>query len=138
MLKEILLVISIIDGDTVKVLDHNNHQLRIRLASIDAPERGQPYGKKATELLSSMIGNKRVQLTCPKKDYYKRWICTIHYQGIDINKSMVEKGGAWVYRKYYSGKEYIASEDKAKANKIGLWSTSEYQAIPPWKWRKTH
>ena len=27
-------------------------------------------------------------------------------------------------------------EANAKSNLIGLWSTSEYQAIAPWEWRK--
>ena len=35
-------VIGITDGDTIKVLDQNNTQHKIRFAGIDAPERKQP------------------------------------------------------------------------------------------------
>ena len=38
MLLEMLLVVAITDGDTIKVLDSNNQQIKVRLASIDAPE----------------------------------------------------------------------------------------------------
>ncbi len=114
MLLELLLVISVIDGDTVKVLDKNNKQITVRLASIDAPERKQPFGTKSKRMLANLIGNKRVDLDCPKKDRYQRQICTITLNGVDINLKMVAKGGAWVYRQYYSGVNYIAVENFAK------------------------
>ena len=36
MLLEMILVIAITDGDTIKVLDPDNKQIKVRLASIDA------------------------------------------------------------------------------------------------------
>lgn len=131
MLLELALVVAITDGDTVKVLVHNNQQYKIRLASIDAPERKQPYGLKAKQLLAELIGMQRVDLDCPSKDRYKRLICTITYNGLDINREMVRQGGAWVYRKYYKGTDYYAAENEAKAAHAGLWKTAEYQAIAP-------
>ena len=136
MLLELALVVAITDGDTVKVLDHKQQQHKVRLADIDAPERRQPYGQKSKQLLASLIGKKRIDLDCPKKDRYRRWICTITYEGKDINREMVRQGGAWVYRKYYKGIDYYHAEDEAKAKQAGLWKTSEYQAIPPWEWRR--
>ncbi len=41
-------VVRVVDGDTLVVLDSGNTQHRVRLAGIDTPERGQPYGKKYT------------------------------------------------------------------------------------------
>lgn len=40
-------VVGITDGDTVKVLTPSpeNREIKVRLAGIDAPERGQPFGK---------------------------------------------------------------------------------------------
>ena len=66
MILEMLLVISITDGDTIKVLSHDNEQLKIRLASIDAPERKQPYGTKSKQMLANFVGNQKVNLDCPK------------------------------------------------------------------------
>ena len=136
MLLEMLLVVAITDGDTIKVLDSQNQQLKVRLASIDAPERKQPFGTKSKQMLAELIGNKRVNLDCSKKGRYQRQICTITLNGVDINREIVARGGAWVYRQYYKGTDYLEIESNAKSNHIGLWKTSEYQAIPPWEWRK--
>ncbi len=38
-------VTSVLDGDTIEVL-HNGRAERIRLSSIDCPEKGQAYGKQ--------------------------------------------------------------------------------------------
>ena len=37
-------VVSVTDGDTIRVLDADNVQNKVRLTGIDAPERSQPYG----------------------------------------------------------------------------------------------
>lgn len=42
-------VISVLDGDTIEVL-HNTYPERIRLSSIDCPEKGQAFGTRASRL----------------------------------------------------------------------------------------
>jgi len=39
------LVVGITDGDTVKVLDGEHREHKIRLAGIDTPEGKQPFGQ---------------------------------------------------------------------------------------------
>lgn len=139
MLLEMLLVISVIDGDTIKVIDkqHQSLSIKVRLASIDAPERGQPFGNRSKQMLAGMIAGKSVNLDCPSQDRYQRYICTVSDSaGLNVNREMVKQGGAWVYRQYYSGTEYIQLENQARSQRRGLWHTSEYQAVPPWEWRR--
>jgi endonuclease YncB( thermonuclease family) len=48
-------VVAIADGDTITVLDASKTQHRIRLAGIDAPERGRPGGQWSKESLSALV-----------------------------------------------------------------------------------
>jgi endonuclease YncB( thermonuclease family) len=48
-------IISITDGDTVKVLTAANEQIRVRLAFIDAPEKGQAFGQRAKQAMSELV-----------------------------------------------------------------------------------
>jgi micrococcal nuclease len=128
-------VISVIDGDTVKVLvDHK--QTKIRLAFIDTPELKQPYGKRAKKALSDKIFGKMVLVDHHYDDRYQRSVATLFYESENINLAMVEEGHAWVYRYYTKDPEYINAEEFAKRAKLGLWKLSKGQRMPPWQWRK--
>lgn len=129
-------VVYVTDGDTVTLLDDARQQHKIRLHGIDAPERKQPYGAKSTDLLAGMVKGKVIRADCTERDKYKRNVCVLYVGDIDVNAEMVRQGGAWVYRQYYEGGEYLKLEAEAKNEQRGLWNTSEYQSIPPWEWRK--
>ena len=55
-------VVRVIDGDTLEVLTIDHSPLRIRLAEIDAPEHGQPYGSRAKQALSGMTFGQTVSV----------------------------------------------------------------------------
>ena len=66
-------VISIIDGDTLTVLDtHNKEKHKIRLEGVDAPEPRQPFAKKAKKYLSALVKNKTVCINWHKQDKFGR------------------------------------------------------------------
>ena len=48
-------VVGISDGDTITVLTPGKEQVRVRLAEIDTPESGQPYGTRARQVLSELV-----------------------------------------------------------------------------------
>ena len=56
------LVVNVADGDTITVLDSTKQQHRIRLLHIDAPERGQAYGRVAQKALAENINQRQVQV----------------------------------------------------------------------------
>jgi len=76
-------VIKVKDGDTVVVILGNNHQETLRLAEVDCPENGQPFGKNAKQFTSSQIFGKRVMFYRTGKDRYNRTVAKIFY---DDNK----------------------------------------------------
>jgi micrococcal nuclease len=46
-------VVSVTDGDTIKVFNAEQGQVKIRMYGIDTPEEAQPYGKAAGKYLAS-------------------------------------------------------------------------------------
>jgi endonuclease YncB( thermonuclease family) len=71
-------VTRVTDGDTVKVTN-NDIKMTIRLVGIDAPESskkknqpGQPFSRKSTNFLASLVLNKSVQVKSYGTDRYGR------------------------------------------------------------------
>ena len=128
-------VIGVTDGDTIKIL-HNKQQLKIRLAEIDTPEKGQPYGNKAKQALSDLVFGKKVRVVKQDVDRYGRIVGRVYLGDLDVNAEMVRLGYAWVYRKYAKDKTLYELEKQAQAERQGLWAVPDFQRIPPWEWRK--
>lgn len=126
-------VISITDGDTLKLLKRDHEQLTVRLEGIDAPEAKQQHGSKAKEALSKLVLGKDVTLGVTGTDKYGRTLGIVLLDGNDINVRMLEDGWAWHYKKYNSEPKYGNAELRAKTAKLGLWSGENF--IPPWEFR---
>jgi endonuclease YncB( thermonuclease family) len=62
-------VVGVTDGDTIKVLK-DGKQVKIRLASIDCPEKGQPWGNKAKQFTSHMALFQTVAVLPEGEDRY--------------------------------------------------------------------
>ena len=129
-------VIGITDGDTFTLLTDDFEQIKIRVAEIDAPERGQPYGSRSQDALSSLIFKKEVSIDVQVKDRYGRPVGRPIVGDTDVTAEMVKIGAAWVYRTYSDDEALYELERKAKAAGRGLWGLGEYEQVPPWDWRK--
>ena len=128
-------VVGVADGDTLTILDDSKVQHKIRLADIDAPEKGQPYGNRARQRLQKLTAGKAAQADCREKDKYGRDVCTVTVDGIDVNADLVESGHAWVYEQYNARVDLPPMQEDAKAKGAGLWSLPEAQIIKPSDWR---
>jgi endonuclease YncB( thermonuclease family) len=121
----------------------------VRVAGIDAPEKGQPFGQRAKEAMSGLVYGKLARLECYKTDRYGRSVCNVWVapasapdrpQTLDAGLAMVTQGMAWWYRAYAreqtpeARKQYERAEAEANARRVGLWS--EREPVPPWEWRK--
>jgi endonuclease YncB( thermonuclease family) len=133
-------IVGITDGDTITLLDAASRQYKIRLSGIDAPEKGQAFGKVSRQHLSELAFAKQAKADCYKIDRYKRLVCTAYVDGKDVGLAQLDAGLAWWYRKYANEQppqerlEYEMAETKAAVNRIGLWQ--DKNPIPPWEWRK--
>ena len=135
-------VVGIIDGDTIDVLMPGFQVARVRLAGIDAPERGQAFGTAAKAALSELVFARQVVVHWKKRDRYERLVGKVTVLGADANLAMVARGMAWHYVRFEAEQErgdraaYAQAEREAREQRRGLWA--DPRPVAPWDHRKTH
>ena len=91
---------NVVDGDTVDItLDHGFNvysKQRVRLLSVDTPERGQENYHQATEFTKSKLLNQNVIVQTYKTDSFGRYLANIFYlendKYISISQELTNKG----------------------------------------------
>ena len=132
-------VISVGDGDTIRVRDASGKPITVRLACIDAPETAQePTGRMATDKLTNLLlgGGGLVSLLPQETDRYGRTVAEVSANGRNVNLEMVSSGNAYAYREYLdrcNANAYLQAEAQARFNRIGVW---QYVQEYPWEFRK--
>jgi endonuclease YncB( thermonuclease family) len=127
-------LVKVLDGDTVEVL-HDGKGERIRLAQIDCPEKGQPYGQAAKEYVLDIAALKIVTVKVETVDRHGRTVGEVFLPDeSNLNKQIVGAGYAWQYKKYSKDTVYADLEDQARRGRLGLWQ--DKSPVPPWEWRK--
>jgi len=126
----------IIDGDTLRI-----RNVTIRLAGIDAPERGQPCedekgqpfdaGRRAAETLVSLTLSREILCTVMERDRYGRTVARCEAHGQDVGRAMVE--GGWAFPNRYAGLDYTAQGLLARAGGRGLYAG---RCTLPEAWRR--
>lgn len=113
-------VIKIIDGDTV-VLDNDDH---IRIYQIDSPELTQPFGIEAKHFTDSVLRGKEVTVIYSGQSSYNRKVAAIEIGGVNFAEIIVSYGLAHVSAKYCHNEDLIHEYEKAKDERLGLFSTA--------------
>jgi endonuclease YncB( thermonuclease family) len=93
-------VVSVTDGDTIKVLVTEKQLLRIRLAFCDAPEKKQAFGARAKQAMSELVFGKEINFLPHAIDRYGRTVAQVVSEGKDVGEEMLRQGLAWVYDRY--------------------------------------
>ena len=128
-------VVGIKDGDTVLVLLGDKSQKTLRLAEVDCPESGQPFGKNAKQFTSSQIFGKEIIFYETDTDRYGRTIAKIYYNnGKYLSAEIIKVGLGWWYHQYSTNKELGKMQENAKTKNLGLWQ--DKNAISPYEWRQ--
>jgi len=128
-------VVGVSDGDTLTLLVGTQTH-RIRLAQIDAPESGQPYGRAAKQALSSLAFGRDARVVVVDRDRYGREVGEVFVAGENVNQALVRGGHAWAYTEYSPSLEIVDLENAARAAGVGLWALPLEQRDPPWIWRR--
>jgi len=99
----------VIDGDTLDIND-----IRIRLALVDTPERGQDGYKEAREFVKNLCLNKKGEVDIDdgqrRGDRYGREIGVVYCDGINVNKELVENNLTKIYTEYCDISEFSKEE----------------------------
>ncbi len=128
-------VVKIIDGDTFDATD-GNITFRVRIAGMDAPEKGSPFSKLAIVELAKHIEGKEIEIQTVGRgiDRYNRILGQVIVDRQDVGIELITMGLATYYRPrcvdYPANKKaydydpvpYIAAEYKARSQKLYLWS----------------
>ncbi|MEQ1762003.1 MAG: thermonuclease family protein [Pyrinomonadaceae bacterium] len=131
-------VVAVADGDTITVL-LDNKQIKVRLAGIDAPEKGQDMSDAAKRQLSYFVFGETVTLEGSKIDRHGRQVAKVLLRTADINLMLVKFGLAWHYKAYAKEQSesdrdlYSKAEQDARNAKLNIWRLPD--PLPPWNYR---
>ena len=137
---DLVTVSRVIDGDEIRI-QKSDVSTRVRILGIKSFDSTQrdflltEYGKVAVDFLSEEVLDEEVQIKIAEKqvDDEGRLLATIFFgnnKQKDLANTMVANGLTLVYTKYSfpREKQYLASQDKAKSDKQGLWQNQGVSA----------
>jgi micrococcal nuclease len=131
-------LVSVGDGDTLRVRGIDGEAITVRLACIDAPETAQGMlGSIAREALHGLVGSAPLELRVQTRDRYGRTVAEVFAGGVNVGLEMVRRGDVFVYRQYLSGCDastYLAAEAQAERSRAGVWRWGNVER--PWDFRK--
>lgn len=133
-------LVSVGDGDTVRVTSRHGQKVTVRLACIDAPETSQgSSGKWSTQTLKGLVKGKSISLKPQIKDRYGRTVAEIYVGETNINLLMVQVGAAYAYRQYLKQCDrdaYLRAEAAANNKGLGVWGPHKPAQVP-WEYRRS-
>lgn len=115
-------VMSIADGDTVDVRLDQGASIVVRLAGIDAPERGEPFADDARDALRVMLLDQRVTLRGTDVDRFGRLVAHVVVGGADASVALVTRGLACHFTRFSSDAALARAETAARRQGAGFWA----------------
>lgn len=128
-------LVRVIDGDSLKV-KVQDVVMEFRLAEVDAPEMGQPYGPTSKRELLTLVRGKSLVVVPFETDRYGRTVAHVWVGAVHVNREMVARGAGWFYSRYAMSNELYDVEQDARDARRGLWALSPSDRIPPEQWRE--
>jgi len=133
-------ITGVIDGDTINVVILSQHQIRVRVAFIDAPEKSQAFGQRAKQAMSDLVFGKDVELRPHGIDRSGLLVARVLVDNRDAGLELLKQGLCWVFEKHVDEApaeiqaEYRNAEASAQSERLGLWQ--DPAPVPPWQWRE--
>lgn len=131
-------VLSVIDGDTIRIL-YEGKETPVRYLLIDTPETNhprfgeQPLGKEATEENRRLIESGDVSIEFDvgdRLDDYGRLLAYLYVDGESVQQQLLETGHARVAYVFPPNTRYLEdfkeAEQSAKEQELGIWQYENY------------
>ncbi|MED3662181.1 thermonuclease family protein [Ureibacillus sp. FSL K6-8385] len=130
-------VVSVVDGDTIKV-KINGQTETVRFLLVDTPETNhprlgeQPFGQDAKEFTKKMLEGKTVQLEkdVSDRDKYGRLLYYVYVDGKSVQEELLKNGLARVAYVYVPNTKYVDRyyeiQKEAQKKGVGIWSIENY------------
>ena len=123
---ERFIITRVLGGDTVELKGGD----KLRLLSIDTPEKGEPLYNEATQFLSDIaLGNSaHIEYAHTRRDRYGRLLGYLYVDSIFVNKVILENGLGYLYlfKDTDIGQPeteiLLKAQRQAIENSAGLWS----------------
>ena len=99
-IKDAAVVLSVTDGDTIRVRLASGDEEPVRLIGIDAPEDGSVLDQEATAYLEDLVLGKNVRLVVDvsDRDRFGRLLRYVYVENVFVNEEMVRAGLATARR----------------------------------------
>lgn len=134
----VCLVVGVSDGDTLTgrcTLEGGQVEtVKIRLAEVDAPEKGQAFGERSKSHLAALCFGRRAQVSVDSTDRYGRSVAHVKCEGRDAGQEQVKVGMAWVFDQYVRDSSLYRLQEAARQQRVGLWRDAN--PVSPWEWRR--
>jgi len=113
------IVTEIKDGDTI-IVSRGGASMVLMLDGIDAPEKGQDFGKEAIQYLDNNLLNKKIKFKKKNSGEINKYLADVYYLSGTMrfaNQDLVKKGLAWS-----NSSRFKVYENLARKKNIGIWS----------------
>lgn len=127
-------VVRVLDGDTLYIRDAGHQVQKLRLAGINAPEKGEPYSDSARDFLWQRAHRRFVTFYWYKTDKYERKVGKLVIDDQDVNLALLKEGLAVWYRRFAKEQQavdrmlYEQAEQKARKRRLGIWGHRRYNS----------
>ena len=122
---ETLAVLSVHDGDSLRLRRADGQGMVVRLYGVDCPELGQPYGEAARELTRRLVGRRVSVRPTGGKSWQRDVAVVLLRDGRSLQSALVKAGLAWVDDRFCRRPEcdgWRKAQARARAARRGLWA----------------
>ncbi len=113
-------VLTVLDGDTLTMLDDSNKLYTVHLADINAPDNNQVLSAEAKTTLFQLAFDRPVRVEIYETNY-NTLKGRVFVGSVDVNAELV-KAGLAIVSETTEDRQLVNLERQARAAKLGLWA----------------